>query len=133
MPLPTAARSLFIGSTPLNLLSVWFVRLIGFCSLAGKSRSATIVAAYLMQRFTIGVEDALARINAVRSIDPNMGFREQLQVFLDCNFDANTTKAAYRQWRLRQRSKLQKGTSPQHVLINVNDRYHREIWEAGVG
>ena len=96
----------------ISLLSAWLVQLTALCSLAGKSRSATIVAAYLMQRFTIGVEEALRRINAVRSVDPNMGFREQLQVFLDCNFVANSTKAAYRHWRLRQRSTLQKGTSP---------------------
>lgn len=83
------------------------MRLAG--SLAGKSRSATIVAAYLMQRFTIGVEQALLRINEVRDVDPNMGFREQLQVYVDCNYVANLTKAAYRHWRLRQGSRLQRG------------------------
>jgi dual specificity phosphatase 12 len=81
----------------------------GLASLAGKSRSATFVAAYLMQRFKIGVEEALLQINEVRDVDPNMGFREQLQVYLDCNFVANPTKAAYRHWRLRQESRLQKG------------------------
>lgn len=69
-----------------------------------------MVAAYLMQRFNIGVEEALLRIKEVRHVDPNPGFLEQLQVFLDCNFMANPTKAAYRHWRLRQRSRIQKGT-----------------------
>ena len=91
----------------------------GVDSLAGKSRSATIVAAYLMQRFNIGVEEALLQITEVRNVDPNTGFREQLQVFLDCNFAANPTKAAYRHWRLRQGSRLQKGTPRQCVLMGV--------------
>ena len=78
-------------------------------SLVGRSRSATIVAAYLMKRFVIGVEEAIERIQQVRNIDPNPGFREQLQVYLDCNYVANTSKAAYRHWRLRQEAKLQKG------------------------
>lgn len=81
-------------------------------SVAGKSRSATIVAAYLMQRFNIGVVEALERIEKVRDIGPNDGFREQLQVYLDCNFIPNTSKAAYRHWRLRQETRLQKGILP---------------------
>jgi len=78
-------------------------------SLAGRSRSATIVAAYLMQRFNIGVEEALQRIQKVRDVDPNSGFREQLQVYLDCNFEANSSRAAYRHWQLRRETRLQKG------------------------
>jgi dual specificity phosphatase 12 len=84
-----------------------------FClqiSLAGISRSATIVTAYLMQRLNIGVEEALERIQEIRNVNPNSGFREQLQVYLDCNFVANPSKASYRHWRLRQDARLQKGT-----------------------
>ena len=84
-------------------------------SLAGRSRSATVVAAYLMQRFNIGVEEALERIQEVRDVDPNQGFREQLQVYLDCNFDANSSRAAYRHWQLRRETRLQKGFL--HILI----------------
>jgi len=63
-----------------------------------------------MQRFEIGVEEALQRLRNARDvIDPNDGFREQLQVFLDCNYIANTTKAAYRHWLLRKQARLQKG------------------------
>ena len=63
-----------------------------------------------MQRFVIGVEEAIERITQVRDVCPNHGFREQLQVYLDCNFVANVSKAAYRHWRLRQEAQLQKGT-----------------------
>lgn len=78
-------------------------------SLAGKSRSATIMAAYLMKRFDIGVVEAISRIQDVRDVDPNLGFREQLQVFLDCNFIPSSSKAAYRHWLLREDARLQKG------------------------
>jgi len=78
-------------------------------SLAGRSRSATVLAAYIMQRFTIGVSEAISKIRQVREVDPNQGFREQLQVYLDCNFVPNSSKAAYRHWRLRQDTRLQKG------------------------
>jgi dual specificity phosphatase 12 len=77
--------------------------------LAGKSRSAAIVAAYLMKRFNIGVEEAISRIQEVRNVDPINGFREQLQVYLDCNYVANLSKAAYRHWLLRTEARLQKG------------------------
>jgi len=78
-------------------------------SVAGRSRSSTIVAAYLMHRFNIGVEEALERIQKVREVEPNSGFREQLQVYLDCNFEANSSRAAYRHWQLRRETRLQKG------------------------
>jgi len=62
-----------------------------------------------MNRFTIGVSEAISKIQKVREVDPNQGFREQLQVYLDCNFVANSSKAAYRHWKLRQDTRLQKG------------------------
>jgi hypothetical protein len=63
-----------------------------------------------MRRFHIGVAEAIGKIQEVRDVDPNTGFREQLQVYLDCNYTANPTKAAYRHWQLRTDSRIQKGT-----------------------
>ena len=74
------------------------------------------MAAYLMRRFNIGVVEALSRIEEVRDVSPNSGFREQLQVYLDCNFVPNKSKAAYRHWQLRQESRLQKGIPFQKTL-----------------
>jgi hypothetical protein len=62
-----------------------------------------------MKRFNTGVEEAISRIQQVRDVDPNSGFREQLQVYLDCNYVANSSKAAYRHWMLRTESRIQKG------------------------
>ena len=64
-----------------------------------------------MRRFKISVTEAMENINEVRSVNPNSGFREQLQVYLDCNYVANSSMAAYRHWRLRQDTRLQKGRS----------------------
>jgi hypothetical protein len=98
---PREGKSSFIGRLPC------YIGVNG--SVAGRSRSSTIVAAYLMQRFHIGVEEALERIQKVREVEPNSGFREQLQVYLDCNFEANSSRAAYRHWQLRRETRLQKG------------------------
>ncbi|KZP33795.1 phosphatases II, partial [Athelia psychrophila] len=49
---------------------------------AGMSRSATIVAAYLMYTQKLGPEDALELIRKARpTIQPNAGFLQQLEVF----------------------------------------------------
>ena len=49
---------------------------------AGISRSTTLVAAYLMRKYGIGAEQALAYILERRPIiNPNQGFREQLAKF----------------------------------------------------
>lgn len=94
-----------------KVLVHWFVHLMKRAnrSWAGKSRSATVLTAYLIQRFNIGVAEAIARLEDVKDVDPNDGFREQLQVFVDCNYIPNTTRAAYRHWLLRQQANLQKG------------------------
>jgi len=49
---------------------------------AGKSRSATVVIAYVMYKLKLGYFDAFRMVQAKRPIIcPNEGFREQLQLF----------------------------------------------------
>ncbi|XP_048526582.1 serine/threonine/tyrosine-interacting protein isoform X2 [Dendroctonus ponderosae] len=49
------------------------------CSTHGNSRSAVIVAAYLMELLKIGANEAIDRVSSIRpSINPNKGFRDQL-------------------------------------------------------
>ncbi|KAI5616286.1 dual specificity protein phosphatase 22-A [Silurus asotus] len=51
-------------------------------SLAGVSRSTTMVVAYLMTVTTYGWEECLSAVKAVRSfVGPNCGFQQQLQQF----------------------------------------------------
>jgi hypothetical protein len=52
------------------------------CSLAGVSRSVTLVIAYIMTVTDFGWEDALHTVRAGRSCaNPNLGFQRQLQEF----------------------------------------------------
>lgn len=48
---------------------------------AGRSRSATVVAAHLMQKERISAEDAIEEIRQKWWICPNIGFRQQLELF----------------------------------------------------
>lgn len=51
-------------------------------SLAGVSRSTTVVVAYLMTVTSYGWEECLTAVKAVRSfVGPNYGFQQQLQEF----------------------------------------------------
>ncbi len=49
---------------------------------AGISRSVTLVIAYLMWKYKIGVDEAIAFVKSKRSvIRPNDGFRKQLEIY----------------------------------------------------
>lgn len=53
-----------------------------FLSLAGVSRSVTLVVAYVMTITDLGWEDALAAVRGARTCaNPNMGFQKQLEDF----------------------------------------------------
>ena len=53
---------------------------------AGVSRSTTLVAAYLMSRHGLNVEQAIERIRAARpQVDPSEFFMTQLELFERCN------------------------------------------------
>src|ERR1700737_658283 len=79
----------------------------------------------MMRRFHIGVTEAISKIQEVRDVDPNSGFREQLQVYLDCNYIVNPSKAAYRHWQLRNDSRLQKGTPQASLTVDVTGKYSK--------
>ena len=62
--------------------------------IAGQSRSATIVIAFIMWKQKLSYEEAFKLVNQKRSVAfPNFGFREQLQIFekllKDNEFDIN--------------------------------------------
>lgn len=63
--------------TPIRCLAFFWP-----CSLAGVSRSVTLVIAYIMTVTDFGWEDALHTVRAGRSCaNPNLGFQRQLQEF----------------------------------------------------
>ncbi|PSN65178.1 tyrosine protein phosphatase 3 [Corynespora cassiicola Philippines] len=67
----------------------------------GKSRSATMVIAYLMWKFGLGWEEALVKLCEGRPVcDPNPGFKEQLGVYerMLKSKDEGESNKIYKEW-----------------------------------
>lgn len=55
--------------------------------LAGVSRSASVVAAYLMKKFDLSAEEAVSFLKSVRQVvSPNVGFLQQLEDWKVCKY-----------------------------------------------
>jgi dual specificity phosphatase 12 len=65
---------------------------------AGVSRSATVLAACLMKSKNINRDDALAFIRKKRSVAPNTGFMDQLELYHDLGFDVDAKHVEYRRF-----------------------------------
>ncbi|KAB5533550.1 protein-tyrosine phosphatase-like protein [Coniochaeta sp. 2T2.1] len=80
---------------------------------AGKSRSATIVVAYLMRKNGQSLDAVMKHVKDKRSIAPSANFKDQLRIWeeVGCEVweDAERTKpkAAYREWIERQRQRAE--------------------------
>lgn len=73
----------------------------------GISRSAAVVAAYLMWRRRVGVTEALEMVRAARDqIWPNPGFQEQLVLFELCQYAPSPANGYYASWRVKLDRKL---------------------------
>lgn len=84
------------------------------CSLAGVSRSTTMVVAYLMTVTHYGWEECLSAVKAVRSfVGPNYGFQQQLQEY-------QTTRVAEVKKKNKKPPKLQLEIRQQsQILVSV--------------
>ncbi|ODV88925.1 hypothetical protein CANCADRAFT_32355 [Tortispora caseinolytica NRRL Y-17796] len=72
---------------------------------AGISRSVTICCAYLMRYRNYSAKGAIAKVQEGRPIaNPNPSFREQLELFEQCNKDVKLDCPAYRQFKLKIRA-----------------------------
>lgn len=68
----------------------------------GKSRSATIVCAYLMYKYQLSPAEALAQLNEGRPVcEPNPGFQEQLEVYAEMlkAKSESDSNGIYEHWR----------------------------------
>ncbi|XP_058128436.1 dual specificity protein phosphatase MPK-4 [Anopheles ziemanni] len=68
----------------------------------GVSRSATIVIAYLMEKYRLGYEAAFQRVKAKRRfVMPNPGFVNQLKLYARMAYRIDRTNERYKLFRLR--------------------------------
>ncbi|KAL5966589.1 Dual specificity protein phosphatase 12 [Taenia solium] len=67
--------------------------------LAGVSRSATIVIAYLMWRFRMSFDDAYKKLLKLRKVNPNDGFIIQLKCFEKMDFTYDPSSEAYKEFQ----------------------------------
>ncbi|XP_003379610.1 putative dual specificity phosphatase, catalytic domain protein [Trichinella spiralis] len=86
----------------------------------GISRSATVVAAYLMKKYSIDENEALLRIQAVRSIVyPNMGFMKQLNLFFKFGWQVDRNRPEYKLLALGKWRKLHEGGLTKSTISEI--------------
>lgn len=67
----------------------------------GVSRSATVVIAYIMQKYTLSYSEAFEKVKAKRSIVfPNQGFVAQLKLYKEMGFKIDKNHIKYKLYRL---------------------------------
>lgn len=70
----------------------------------GISRSATVVAAYLMKTCNMTRSSAINFIKKRRpQVHPNYGFVKQLEIFAECDYNPTPTNPIYCKWKLHRR------------------------------
>lgn len=68
----------------------------------GKSRSATIVTAFIMQKYNLSFEQALARVKAKREcVNPHQGFLAQLKLYESMDYHLDPSNVQFKMFKLR--------------------------------
>lgn len=97
----------------------------------GKSRSATVVCAYLMNHFGIDAEQALAHVRETRPFcDPNDGFMKQLELYRRmATTDKIEESPIYQRWLYQREVELSRacGQAPEADKIRFEDEHAQEI------
>jgi dual specificity phosphatase 12 len=98
-----------------------------FSSAMGKSRSATCVIAYLMQKHSVSAEQALSRVRQARSIaEPNEGFMKQLELYAEMQTPKCVEEQpAYNRWVYQREIELSRacGQAPEAEKIRFEDEH----------
>jgi dual specificity phosphatase 12 len=93
----------------------------------GKSRSATVVIAYLMQEHNISPSEALSHLRQARSIcEPNDGFMKQLELYGEMQTPRNVEESpAYQRWVYQREIELSRacGQAPEADKIRFEDEH----------
>jgi dual specificity phosphatase 12 len=73
--------------------------------MAGVSRSSTIVAAYLMQKYLWNAQKTVEYLKTKRPVvNPNESFYQQLEVYFNCGFEVTVDRPEYRMLLLQQQA-----------------------------
>lgn len=90
---------------------------------AGKSRSATLVLAYIMAKEKQSVRRTLDQVRKIRFVKPNMGFYKQLELFHAMDFKVNKESAMFRSFKLENIAKqIQLGNRYEALDKNSTDQ-----------
>ncbi|KAK3706754.1 tyrosine protein phosphatase yvh1 [Vermiconidia calcicola] len=96
----------------------------------GKSRSATIICAYLMQRYNISPHDALSQLREARPFcEPNDGFMRQLELYhAMCTPESVDESPAYQRWLYEREVELSRacGQAPEAEKIRFEDEHETD-------
>lgn len=109
--------------------------LTGATSAMGKSRSATCVIAFLMQKYNISPAEALEQIRQSRPLcEPNEGFMKQLELYhamqMPEDLDSN---AVYQRWVYQREIEMSRacGLAPEAEKIRFEDEHVSKAEEGG--
>ncbi len=93
----------------------------------GKSRSATVVCAFLMQRYGITPMEALSQIREARPFcEPNDGFMKQLELYHSMATPENVEETpAYQRWLYEREVEMSRacGQAPEAEKIRFEDEH----------
>lgn len=96
----------------------------------GKSRSATVVCAYLMKLYDWTPEQALLELRKARPFcDPNDGFMKQLQVYHDARMSDDLENCApYQRWMYERELNMSRACrqAPDTDKIRFEDEHTSE-------
>jgi dual specificity phosphatase 12 len=93
----------------------------------GKSRSATCVFAYLIQKYDITPQQALERVRQSRPlVEPNDGFMQQLEMYYRMRAPINVEESPiYQRWMYQREVQLSSdcGQAPDAEKIRFEDEH----------
>ena len=100
---------------------------LSFTSAMGKSRSATVACAYLMERYGLSPAEALSQIREARPFcEPNDGFMKQLDLYHKMHMPEDVEEApVYQRWLYEREVELSRacGQAPEADKIRFEDEH----------
>ncbi|XP_075887422.1 dual specificity protein phosphatase 12 isoform X2 [Nelusetta ayraudi] len=95
---------------------------------AGRSRSATVVTAYLMKTHKLGFTEAYQRLRDLKAdVQVNSGFEEQLRLYESLQCGVDTSSPLYKQYRLQKLAEKYPGGTCSVTPVSSATRWEEEL------